>query len=1155
MKKHILFCFLLLVLCSRTGFPQPLRMLPEITAAGKGKVNTKIDNIGYWYRMVQLGYVKPDPVVTVPDAKFTGSMIVPYHQPVRTGVGNIHPDSPFTPQNSPDVPVTGENDVTQTENAVFIDPSNDDAVLNSNNSTSWKLGAAQDIYGADALYSFDAGQAWGGDVTGANGPNNGDPSTAIGLNGWWYVGRINGDNGQAVSYSQDQGKTWTKVKVANGPGAGNSLLDKNHLWIDNSVTSPYQGHLYDAWTNFIPDSPDTNQVELSYSADQGLTWSVPMNISGAAAALQLNHGVNINSGPGGEVYAAWSIYDSWPSDENAIGFARSLNGGSTFLPATRTISNIKGIRATMTGKTMRVNSFPSMAVDISTGPNRGNIYIVWSNVGFPGVNTGSDIDVYLIRSSDGGTTWSAPLRVNQDPAGLGKQHFSPWITCDPVTGGVCVIYYDDRNLAATDAAVFVSWSYDGGLSWADMQVSDFSFTPEPVPGLAYQYFGDYIGIQTQNMKVCPVWTDNHDGGRPMTYTSPFNLGPNPNQSWVTYYSNSLSLVSGTGTTTLNNGDSLYLSLGLKNVGDQQAVNVNATISTESPYITITDSTASYGTMDSAQIKIIPDGFTMKVSDTIPDNLLVRFNIRVTSIDSTWYSGFSIEAHAPAIRINGLTIVDTLVGNHNARLDRGETVQMVISNTNTGDFTCRSTYALLSTTSPYLTFLADSIYLDSIGPGQTKNAVFTAMVSPDAPTGSAADLLYTIHTGLYKPQRSFRQMIGVMIEDWESNTFTKFPWQFGGALPWTITTDVPWEGVYCARSGAIPDYSTSRLFLNYTSAIDDSISFYRRTSTEEGCDYLLFYIDDILQDQWSGATPWGRVAFPVAAGAHQFRWMYQKDLSFYYGEDRVMIDFIIFPPPILPMVDAGQSDTICSGMNALLQATVQQYDSLRWTTTGDGVFANDTMAATTYTPGINDRNAGNVTCRITGYGTYGNTSRNKHILIRPLPVAVISASPNDSVCTGNEITLASDTTGIRTWLWIPGNLNTPQAVYDSASAGGLGTHKVRLLVTNRFQCQNRDSVYLTFKDCTGIEENNTAPTTIFPNPCNGVFDLVLNNPEPGALLLSVKNAVSEPVYQENDRVITKHWRKKINLNFLPDGVYLLTLTSARGTSSHKLIIRK
>ena len=133
MKKHILFCFLLLVLCSRTGFPQPLRMLPEITAAGKGKVNTKIDNIGYWYRMVQLGYVKPDPVVTVPDAKFTGSMIVPYHQPVRTGVGNIHPDSPFTPQNSPDVPVTGENDVTQTENTVFIDPSNDDAVLNSNN--------------------------------------------------------------------------------------------------------------------------------------------------------------------------------------------------------------------------------------------------------------------------------------------------------------------------------------------------------------------------------------------------------------------------------------------------------------------------------------------------------------------------------------------------------------------------------------------------------------------------------------------------------------------------------------------------------------------------------------------------------------------------------------------------------------------------------------------------------------------------------------------------------------------------------------------------------------------------------------------------------------------------------------------------------------
>jgi len=1154
MKNYFFTAIFFLLLFHLQGYPQQFQMLPEVTPAGKGRVNTKIDNIGYWYRMVSLGYVKANPVLTIPNARFNGTMTVPSgdmeHSPAKPSR-----ELPMLPQNSPDVPVTGETGVTQSENAVFIDPSDDDILLNSNNSTTWILGAAQDIYGADALYSTDAGLGWGGSVHGTDGANNGDPSTAIGLNGWWYLGMITGDYGQAVSRSQDQGKTWTRVKVGNGPVSGNGLLDKNHLWIDNSPASPYNGYLYDAWTNMIPGAADTNQVELTRSADHGVTWSLPANISSAASALQLNHGVNINTGPAGEVYVAWSIYDAWPADENAIGFAKSLNGGGSFAPATRIINNIKGIRATMTGKAMRVNSFPSMAVDNSTGPNRGHIYLVWSNVGYPGINTGTDIDVYLIRSSDGGNTWSAPIRVNQDPAGHGKQHFSPWITCDAVTGGLCVIYYDDRNLPATDAAVFVSWSYDGGLSWSDMQVSDYSFTPSPIPGLAYNYFGDYIGIQSHNMNVYPVWTDNHDNDRPMTYTSPFFLGPNPNQPWVMYWSNTLAPVQGGGNVNLNYGDSLFLTLGLKNVGDQRAVGVNAFISTASPYVTITDSTAAYGNIDSAQVKTIPDGFTFKVSDTIPDNLSVRFNLRVTSIDSSWYSHFSIEAHAPAPKITGITVVDTLTGNRNGRLDPGETVQLVVSNTNTGDYSCRSAYARLTTTSPYLTLLNDSVFLDSIGPGQSRNAVFNVQVSMDAPTGTGADLLYAVHSGLYHAERPFREMIGIIIEDWESGTLSKFPWHSGGTLPWTITNQNPWEGIYCARSGAIPDYASSQLWISYPSAVDDSISFYLRTSTEDGADFLLFYTDGVLQGQWSGETPWNRVAFPVAAGDHLFKWIYHKDLSFAGGEDRTMIDFIVFPPPVLPSIVPSASDSLCAGTAALLHATVALADSLKWTTTGDGMFANDTLPVTTYTPGPADEAAGKVTCRLTAFGAFGNSARNTLVVIRPRPAANITVFPHDTICAWQSVRLSADTTGNAGYLWTPGNLHTPEAVYDSASAGGMGTHLVRLAVTSRFQCQNRDSVYITFKDCMGICENRNTAWTVYPNPNNGIFQIVAGAGQPVFYRLSIQNALNETVYEEEVPVASWQPVKKLTLNFLTDGVYLLTLTTTQGASSQKFIIRK
>ena len=1005
------------------------------------------------------------------------------------------------------------------------------------------------------MYSIDNGQDWAGSTQGVNGINAGDPATAIGLNGWWYVGRITSDYGQAVSYSKDHGMTWKRVKVGQGPTVGLGLLDKNHLCIDNSPASPFKGRLYDAWTNFIPGNIDTNQVEIVRSADQGLTWSSPHCISRSASALKLNHGVNLQTGPNGEVYAVWSIYDSWPADETAIGFTKSIDGGGVYVPATRIISNIKGIRATMTGKNMRVSSFPCMAVDNSNGPNRGTIYIVWSNVGVPGVNTGADIDLYLIKSADGGSTWSSPTRVNQDPPGLGKQHFLPWITVDVVTGGVCVVYYDDRNVDSTQAAVFVSSSYDGGNSWTDMQVSDYTFTPEPIPGLAFSYFGDYIGIQSNNMKVYPIWTDNHDGGRAMTWVSPFDLGPNPNQPWVTYYSDSLATVSGTGNVTMNNGDSLYLSLALKNIGDQQATGVNAVISTTSPYIMITDSTANYSTMGAGQVRTVLNGNTFKVSDTIPDNLMVRFDVKVTDADSAWYSHFAIESHAPALKINGITIVDTVGGNRNGRMDPGETVKIVVPTANTGDFACLSAYGLLSTTSPYLTLVQDSIFLNNIQPGQVKNAIFTVIVSPDTPIGSGADLIFTALSGLYTAKRTFREMIGQVIEDWETNTVTKFPWQFSGAKPWGLTSLHRWEGLYSSVSGLINDYQNSQMYLSYTSVSDDSISFYLSTSSEQEYDFLMFYIDGMLQEQWSGETPWTRASFPVAAGQHVFKWIYMKDLAYAGGMDRVWVDFIALPPPVLPIVDPGPNDTICAGLNVMLQATAQQYDSIKWTTAGDGIFINDTNLITSYIPGTNDLISGDATLRLTGFGPYGSMGRNKVIRINPRPVAAITVSPRDTVCAGQSIVLSADTAGISTWNWTPGNFSNHEVTYDTANAGGMGVHLIRLMVTNKFQCQNHDSVYLKFKNCTGIEENIAGSINIFPNPNNGIFNIAVDTQEPGPLQVIITNAINDVVFRDDDPLIRARRIKKINLTFLPNGVYLLSLTTSQGTTAHKLIIRK
>jgi PKD repeat protein len=505
MKQHIIL-ILGLTLIYTGIFSQSIRQpgshLPKATPAGAGKIDTRVDNMGYWKRMADSGYVEVAPVRSVAPAHFTGSRIE---------------GREVLSANSGDVALYNVS-TTESENSVFVKPSSNTTLLNSNNSTP---NPVVGLYGANYFTSSDGGQTWGGSIGGPTGAgNSGDPTTAINLSGRYFVGFINSASGQSVAYSTDNGVNWTSVVASNKPAGTGNLLDKNHLWVDNGSLSTYAGQLYNAWTAF--GGANNNQIEIMRSTDNGVSWANKKAISAGVAALSHNQGVNIQTGPAGQVYVCWAVYDSYPADEVAIGFNKSTDGGANYGTASRIISNIRGIRNSETSKGMRVNSFPAMAVDISGGTYNGYIYVVWANIGFPGVNTGSDIDIYMIRSTDNGGSWSSPIRVNQDPAGQGNEHFLPWISCDPTTGYLAVVYYDDRNVSPAECETYVSLSVDGGTTWEDIKVSDVAFSPAPIPGLAGGYMGDYIGITSRGGKVYPVWTDNRTGSA-MTYTSPFEM--------------------------------------------------------------------------------------------------------------------------------------------------------------------------------------------------------------------------------------------------------------------------------------------------------------------------------------------------------------------------------------------------------------------------------------------------------------------------------------------------------------------------------------------------------------------------------------------------------------------------------------------------------
>ncbi|MCD4698187.1 MAG: carboxypeptidase regulatory-like domain-containing protein, partial [Bacteroidales bacterium] len=129
---------------------------------------------------------------------------------------------------------------------------------------------------------------------------------------------------------------------------------------------------------------------------------------------------------------------------------------------------------------------------------------------------------------------------------------------------------------------------------------------------------------------------------------------------------------------------------------------------------------------------------------------------------------------------------------------------------------------------------------------------------------------------------------------ESGSFEP-EWSFGGNAPWFITTENPYDGAYCTKSGAIGNYQSSEMEITLELTSGGDISFARKVSSEADYDYLEFYIDDIKQGEWAGEVAWAEVTYPVTAGEHTFKWVYDKDQSVSNGSDCGWIDYIIFPP--------------------------------------------------------------------------------------------------------------------------------------------------------------------------------------------------------------------------------------------------------------------
>jgi hypothetical protein len=146
-----------------------------------------------------------------------------------------------------------------------------------------------------------------------------------------------------------------------------------------------------------------------------------------------------------------------------------------------------------------------LAWDRSNGPHRGRAYLIYSDAFDDATPT---LNVFLRHSDDGGKTWSAPVRVDDDPTNRTK--FFPKMAVDQSTGILAIAWYDARN-DATDLRtdIFTTVSLDGGLSFLpNVKVTTGQSNVQVLPGNGANDYGDYIGLSFANNQYHVAWADN-----------------------------------------------------------------------------------------------------------------------------------------------------------------------------------------------------------------------------------------------------------------------------------------------------------------------------------------------------------------------------------------------------------------------------------------------------------------------------------------------------------------------------------------------------------------------------------------------------------------------------------------------------------------------
>ncbi len=480
---------------------------------------------------------------------------------------------------------------SQNETWIAADPSNPRHLVGSYND--YRRGDGT----CGVSYSLDGGRTWA-DATTPNGfargnfvgkareyfQASGDTSVAWDTKGNVYLSCGAFDRGANVSPNPDQSSalyvfrsTGTNGASFNFPGravvthddtagAGNFLLDKQLMTVDNHPGSPYADRIYVTWTSFAEDG--TGYIYEAHSSDYGESFSRPVLVSRNSGLCGNTYGLptprgrcNENqdsqpfTGPDGALYVVYNNYNNvvrGADNRNQVLLSRSTDGGASFsspvkvadfydLPDCDTYQGAGSnpFRACVvekgpsTNSVFRANNYPIGAVD-PTG--RDKVVVTFGSyinrdsneargctpAGFAadgqdlyaGVKDGGcNNDIVYSVSTDAGASFSGGVIdprqlpvVSDSPAQATTDQF--WQGAAFASDGSLVSSYYDRSYRRDNYTGYSDITVSASPTLAGFSHTRATSSSMPPPTqFSGQFYGDYAGMDVAGSVVYPLWSD------------------------------------------------------------------------------------------------------------------------------------------------------------------------------------------------------------------------------------------------------------------------------------------------------------------------------------------------------------------------------------------------------------------------------------------------------------------------------------------------------------------------------------------------------------------------------------------------------------------------------------------------------------------------